>query len=109
MITILFDFVNEKVLITIEGEKVYFSQTNYGSVKSEIDGLQLDRDGAIREFPDLENDINWRVKVIERFKQKIKEFATEEDRADYLIFDLRKYGYVPEQIQKEGFRPRKIT
>lgn len=109
MIIILFSFGNEKVLITIDGEKVWFSNTNYGAVKSEIDGLQLDRDGVIREFPDLEDDVEWRTKVIERFKKKMKKFATEEDRADYVIFDLRKYGYVPEQIQKEGFRPRKIT
>ena len=108
MITILFGFGSDKILITIKGSKIFFSSTEYGAVESTIEGLNLDYNGVIREFPDLEGDDNWKEKTIKRFKEKIKELSTEKDRADYIIYDLQKYGYVPEQIQKGGFRPEKI-
>ena len=108
MITILFGFASDKILVTIKGDKILFSSTEYGAVESTIDGLKLDYSGVIREFPDLEGDDKWKEKAIIKFKEKIKELSTEKDRADYIIYDLQKYGYVPEQIQKGGFRPEKI-
>ena len=108
MITILFGFASDKVLVTIRGNKISFSSTAMGAVESTIDGLKLDYVGALLEFPDLEGKDNWKEEVIKRFKKKIRELPTEQDRADYIIYDLKKYGYVPEQIQKGGHRPKKI-
>ncbi len=108
MITILFGFGSDKILVNIKGDKIFFSSTEYGAVETTIDGLKLDYSGVIREFPDLEGDSEWKEKTIKRFKEKIKELSTEQDRADYIIYDLQKYGYVAEQIQKGGFRPEKI-
>lgn len=108
MIRILFGFANEKVLVTINGNQIYFSSTAFGSVKAPIEGLKLDYEGVCREFPDLELKENWEQEAIKRFKNKIASFNTEEEKADYIIEDLRKVGYIPEQKEKEGFRPRRI-
>ena len=108
MITILFGFGNEKILVKIEGTQITFANTAFGAKETSIDGLQLSHEGVIKEFPDLKEDKEWRKKVIERFKKKISNFKTEQQRANYIIEDLRKYGYVPEQKQIGGFRPKKI-
>lgn len=108
MITVLFGFGDEKVLIIINNNKVEFSSTSFGAQKTTIEGLQLSHQGVIKEFPDLENRDDWRKQAAFRFTEKVKAFNTEEEIANYLIEDLKKFGYVPEQIQKEGFRPKKI-
>jgi len=108
MITILFNFASDKILVTIRGGSISFSSTAMGTIESTIDGLKLDYSGVILEFPELEGKDNWKEEAIKRFKKKIKELPTEQDRADYIIYDLKKYGYVPEQIQKGGHRPKKI-
>ena len=108
MITLMFGFASEKVLITINGHNVYFSSTAFGAQKAPIDGLKLDYSGVVREFPDLETEKNWNDIAMSRFKEKIKSFKTEEETAEYLIEDLKKYGYVPQLQQQNGFRPKKI-
>jgi len=108
MITLLFGFGNDKILISVNENQVYFSSTAYGTQKAPIEGLNISKEGVVKEFPDLEGDVEWRVKAIQRFKEKISSFKTEKEKAEYIIEDLRKFGYIPEQIQKEGFRPEKI-
>ena len=105
---ILFNFMNEKVLIEISGNNVFFSHQNFGAVKSEIDNLKLDYKGVCREFPDLETRDDWREEAIKRFKKKIKSLNTDDEKADYIIKDLKKFGYIPLFKQKKGFRPEKI-
>ena len=108
MIHIMFDFIGEKVLVEVNGDKVYFSHQEYGNVKSEIDGLTLNKDGVIKEFPDLKNNDDWRKIAIQRFKDKIKQFKNEDMRSEYIINDLKKYGYKPLFLQKQGFRPIRL-
>ena len=108
MINLLFRLGNDKILISVNGNQVYFSSTAYGNQKAPIEGLNLSQQGVIKEFPDLEGDAEWRTKAIERFNKKISSFKTEEEKVEYIIEDLKKFGYVPEQKQKEGFRPEKI-
>ena len=108
MIQVLFGFASDKVLVTVSDKEVWFSHTGYGAVKAPIECLRLDYIGVVREFPDLELDSDWQKIAISRFKQKIKTFSTEDEIANYIISDLRKFGYVPEQKQKDGFRPQKI-
>ncbi len=109
MITLLFGFGNEKVLISVNGTEIYFSSTAFGVQKAPIEGLSLSKLGVIKEFPDLEGDDEWRKKAIERFKEKISKRKTEKARVDYIVEDLAKFGYVLEQTQKEGFRPKKVN
>jgi len=108
MITILFGFANDKIMVTINGNQVYFSSTAFGAVKAPIEGLRLNYSGVCNEFPDLRENEDWENEACKRFKNKIESYNTEEEKADYIIEDLKKFGYIPEQKQKEGFRPRKI-
>lgn len=108
MIRIFFGFANEKVLITIRGNNVTFSQTSFGAIESQIEGLRLDYQGCCREYPDLETRSDWREETIKRFKEKIKGLQTEREVANYLMEDLKPFGYVPELIQRDGHRPIKI-
>jgi len=108
MITIIFGFASDKILITIRGNDIRFASTQFGAQEANIAGIKLDYAGVIREHPDLETNEDWREIAIERFKEKIKSYHTEEETAQYVIEELRKFGYQPEQKQKEGFRPEKI-
>lgn len=108
MISVMFKFAGEYVLITILGSKVYFSNSKYGSKQTTIEYLQLDKKGVIKEFPDLAKNSNWRDEAIKRFKDKISSMKTEEERVEYIINDLTKYGYVPMYKQKNGFRVEAI-
>ncbi len=108
MITILFGFGNEKILVSIKGYNVTFASTKYGAKETSIDGLQLSHQGVIKEFPDLEDKDDWAEQAIKRFKNKVKSFTNENERADYIISDLKKHGYMPEQRQKGGFRPKSL-
>jgi len=108
MITILFSLANEKILVTIRGEKVTFANTMYGAVETDIGGLQLSREGVIKEFPDLKDNENWKGEAVKRFKEKISTLKTEQERAVYIIEDLKEHGYKLEQTQREGFRPNRV-
>ncbi len=109
MIEILFRFANEKILVKIEGTIVKFANTSFGAKESTIEGLQLDYSGAIKEFPDLKDKADWREITIDRFNEKIKTLKTEDERAEYIIEDLRNHGYIPELKQRKGHRPEKIN
>jgi len=108
MITLIFGFASDKILITIDENSVRFGNTSYGAVTANIDGLKLDYNGVCREHPDLETDDEWQTKAALRFKEKIKSLKTEEEKAQYLIKDLRNHGYIPEQMQRKGHRPEKL-
>jgi len=105
---LLFKFGNERIFIIIDGTTVKFGNTLFGSQVASIEGLKLNYQGVIREFPDLEHNQNWSEEAMKRFKQKIKSCKNEEEVADYLIDDLKKYGYIPYLKQKKGFRPEVI-
>ena len=108
MITILFGFAGEKILVTIKGERITFANTTFGAVESDIEGLQLNLQGVIKEFPDLKDNDNWKAEAVKRFKEKISSLKTEQDRAVYIMEDLEKHGYKAEKIQREGFRPTMV-
>lgn len=109
MMHLFFGFGNEKVLISVNGTEIYFSSTAFGVQKAPIEGLSLSKIGVIKEFPKLEGDDEWRSKAIKMFKEKISKLKTEKARANYIVKDLAKFGYVLEQTQKEGFRPKKVN
>jgi len=108
MIQLLFDYLNEKVIILIDGKNIRFGKTDYGAQTTTIDGLQLNYSGCIKEHPDLKGDSDWRKKSIKRFKYAINKLNNEEEISNYIINDLRKHNYIPKLKQKQGFRPVKI-
>lgn len=73
-----------------------------------IEGLRLNKHGVVKEFPDLEDDINWRSKAIQRFKEHINKMKNEEEVINYIIIELKKHGYEPLFTQRSGFRIKKI-
>lgn len=109
MIELTFKRANEVILIVIRGHDIKFGSTIFGAQLADIEGLKLDFQGTIREFPDLKDDLEWSKKAIERFKAHIKTLDDEDKIADYIIYELRNKGYTPKLKQVAGFRPRRIA
>lgn len=108
MIDLFFNYLNEYILVRIEGKKILFGNTSYKGQMATIEGLQLSKEGAIKEFPELKDRTDWREEAIRRFKDTIEQLPSEEDIAQYIINDLKKYGYIPKLKQRQGFRIEKI-
>lgn len=109
MIELIFYLGKDIILVRIEGNSVYFSNSEYGQVYSDISGLKLNKEGVIREFPDLKLDLEWREKAIKRFKEHIRSLPNEGSVSDYVIKELRGQGYIPKFRQLKGFRREKIN
>ena len=109
MIDLLFSFGHDVVLVRIDNHNLQFANTSQGAQMSTIDGLKLSKQGVEVEFHDLVGDDNWRDKAINRFKEKIKTMQSEQEITEYVINDLKKYGYKPMYKQKIGFRREKLN
>ena len=105
MIRILFGYGPEKVIVIIKETKITFGNTAFGAQEATIDGLRLNHEGVITQFPDLKDNPDWKEQAIDRFKEKIKDFKNENERATYIIEELKPHGYFPEKKQIDGFRP----
>jgi len=104
---VLFEYASEPVEVRVEGTNVLF-KTMQTMAWITIDNIKLDYAGVVREFPDLEKRDDWKEEAIKRFKEKIKELKTEKMRAEYIMEDLKKHGYIPRFMQRSGFRPETI-
>lgn len=105
MIGIIFYFGSELLMVTIKGNAVTFTKDG---MQSGIDGLRLSKEGVNKEFPDLKDNPAWREEAIKRFKDKIKNFGSEDKVKEYLIKEMNKFGYTAKYIQKQGFRVEAI-
>jgi hypothetical protein len=108
MIGILFSFGSDVIEIRVDGSNLYFRSSQFGSQFAPLDGLEFNKFGVIKEFPDLAGDEEWKAKAIDRFRAKIALLKNDDEKANYLIEDLKKFGYVPVAKQKQGFRMEKI-
>jgi len=104
VIGVVFQFGSQIIEVRVEGVNCLFRTGQFGGAFAPIDGLQLDYRGVCREFPDLELREDWKQQAINRFKDKMKQLKTEEERINYVINDLKKFGYNPLYKQKNGFR-----
>ena len=82
--------------------------TDSSGVITTVEGLKLSHSGVIKEHPDLIDDDEWRKKALERLKEHIKKFKTEQMKINYVKDELKKHGYVPMYKQQAGFRPQKF-
>lgn len=98
-------FAGEASNIIVDGNNLMFNDTS-GKITT-IEGLRIDRSGVIKEFPDLENDDEWRKKAIERLKEHMRKIETEKEKLDYVKSELEKFGWVALFKQQAGFRPVK--
>jgi len=108
MIGIVFKFGADIVEVRIKNNNVFFRTSQFTEF-GDIDGIKLNKVGVLREFPDLKEKEDWQSIARQRFKEKIKQMKTERERADYVIEDLTKYGYVGLYEQVQGFRPKKLN
>ena len=106
MIGLIFRFGTEIIEVRIDRTNCLFRTGQTGFVT--IDNLRLDKSGVIKEFPDLEDKDNWREEAVKRFKDKLKELNTEDERVKYVVEDLKKYGYVLMYKQKQGHRVERV-
>ena len=104
MIDLIFYFGGEVIFIRINNHDIRFSNSTYGTYLVPIDGLNLNHAGVVKEFPDLDLRDDWKEEAIKRFKEKISKMESEEQISNYIIEDLKKYGYVPKYKQRVGFR-----
>lgn len=109
MIELMFKFANEIILVVINGNEILFGNTGFGSQLATIDGLRLNYQGVIREHPDLETEKDWEKIAKERFKKYIKLLKTEIAKSNYIIDDLKKYGYEPMWRKRKGFRFERLS
>ena len=108
MIGIIFQFGSEIVEVRINDTDVLFrtGQTYRGFVP--IEGLQLNKCGVIKEHPDLKDNPDWNKEAVKRFKEKVKSYDTEKKRMEYIMDDLKKFGYVALWEMQKGHRPIKL-
>jgi len=108
MIEVIFYYGTEIVMVRVREGRVTFCSSSNGNYEADITGIRLSRGGVIKEFPDLKDSPVWKDEAIKRFKKRMEELSTEEAIAEYVIMDLKKFGYVPKWKQKQGFRRIKI-
>jgi len=108
LIGLIFQLGPEIVEVRVDGTNIQFRNNDSNGMFTTIEGLKLNKVGVIREFPDLKDNENWQNIARERFKEKIKSMNTEMEGANYIIEDLKKFGYEPKYRQRQGFRPEKI-
>lgn len=97
------------VEVRIINSTCYFRSSRYGGIFSPIEGLKLNKSGCLKEHPDLKDREDWKEETIKRFKKKMNNYKTEEEQINYVMTDLKKYGYKPIAMQKSGFRMKKIN
>ncbi len=107
MIKGTFEFGGDNVEVIVRGEELLFFDIDSQMI-TPISGLKLSKQGCIKEFPDLKDDEDWKKKTIERFKEKMKTYRTENERIEYVAEELKKQGYIPLFKQRAGWRARKF-
>jgi len=108
MIDLIFNRIDEIVFLRITGSNVKFANSMNGNIWSSIEGLKLDKKGVMKEFPDLKDNPEWKEEAIGRFKEMIRDKKNEYEISEYMIKELKKFGYTPKWKQIGGFRREKI-
>ncbi len=99
-----FKYAQEIVDVIIAGNNIMYTN---GEQITTIEGLRLEKNGVIKEHPDLKDDEDWRKKSIERLKEHLKSLETEMDKLNYIRKELVKFGYESLYFQIAGWRPKR--
>lgn len=105
----IFSFGNEIVEVRLQDSRLLFRTSQFGGALAPLESLQLNQQGVLKEFPDLEGNPEWKTIAIQRLKDKLKDMTSDDERMSYVIVDLQKYGYKPLIKQKDGYRPEKLS
>ncbi len=107
MIKATFRYGGEIVEVIVRWNDVLFYNT-HSQMTTPISGLKLSKAGVLKEFPELENNPDWKKIAIDNFNKLIRSMKTEMEKIEYIKDELKKYGYVPMFSQREGHRPIKF-
>lgn len=95
---------DEMVEVRVNNNDITWRSTVYGASFFPLDTLDLDKNKVIKEFPDLEENKDWRDTAMKRLKEKLKSFDNENRKIEYIVGELKKVGYNPHSFQKQGGR-----
>ncbi len=98
---------SQRIIVRIIEDNVLFIDPE-NNMMSPIEGLSLNKQGVIKEHPDLKDDPEWKQKAIQRFTDKIKSLKSEKEKMEWIIKELKPMGYKPLFWQRQGHRPKKI-
>lgn len=107
-IGIIFQFASELLQVNVDGTNVLFRTSGTNGAWATIDNLKLDYVGVCKEHPDLKSNKDWKEEATKRFKDKIKNMKTEQERVNYILEDLTRFGYKGLYTQKQGWRPVRL-
>ena len=102
----MFKFGSDIMEVVVDDTNLIF--LNSEGTASTIQGLKIQREGVIKEFPDLKDNENWKEEAIKRFKKYIKKMKTMDERIEYVKDELTKFGYDALYKQRAGHRPQKF-
>ena len=95
------------VSVKVEGNSLGFFDNASGQITT-LEGLRFSKAGVLKEFPDLKDDADWKIKAINRLKEHLKNKKTEMDKMLYVKEELTKFGYEALHYQRAGHRPKKF-
>jgi len=111
MIQIMFQKGTELIAVNINGDIIQFGKIAGQFIQfAGIEGLKFDFEGIVKEFPDLKDKPfdEAKAEAIRRFKEKLRSMQTDDERAKYVIKDLKEYGYIAKKVNRTGFRPKNV-
>ncbi len=107
MLKLTLEMGGDNIEVVINNNELLFFDVSSGTTTT-IEGLRLSKAGCIKEFPDLENNPEWKKETVNRFKEKMKTYRNEMEKMEYIKNELIKQGYRALFYQRGGHRPQKI-
>ncbi len=109
MIGVIMHFANDVVEFRVIGNQLHIRNSAYGSslVPLSPGNIGLNYDGVIKELPYLKGDDKWKEKACDKIKERFRELETDDEKINYIVDEMKKYGYIPRFTQKKGHRPEK--
>ena len=107
MIKGMFKFASDLAEVIVDGNNLLFYDVSSQTITT-IEGIRLSKSGVIKEHPDLKDDEDWRKKAIERLKEHMKKYETEQEKLNYVKLELEKFGWISLYKQRAGFRQEKF-
>ena len=101
-----FQLAQQRIIVRLIDTNVLFIDLQ-NNIMSPLEGLNLNKEGVEKEYPDLKGDKDWKQKAVQRFTDKIKSFKSETERMKWIIEELKLMGYVPLIWQRHGHRPHR--
>lgn len=100
-----FRMASDIIEVIVDGNNLYFYKD--GAITT-IEGIKLNKQTTIKEFPDLIDKEDWRKIAIDRLKEHMNKMNNEMEKINYVKEELTKQGYTALFMQRAGFRPQRF-